>query len=539
MNNMRYNRNIICLFAYLLLAAVLWPYLKDYVNNSDSYQYINVARLYASGYFSEAINGYWSPLISWLLLPFIKLGISGVTAFKFLQLTIGLFALRFWIQLVDRFAGQHFFREALKWVAVPLLLCYSYLYLTADLLFLTLQLQLILILVKAPLWRSSSSAIRLGLLGGVLYLSKAFGGPLFLGVVFLALYFHQRNASIRWKYVVISFVIFFAVTGTWVACISWKYGHFTISEAARFNATKEVAPLPEQLIRLPILFTNGIIPPAGAHALSASEEPMQCISLTPLNSWTNDTDRDYRLQVIKRNLLSIWYFDFRRQIGGVFLLLVILAIVMRKQIKLLEDPLLFYPSVFILLTYIGYAIILYHARYSWICTAMMLLLIVRVSEQIFTSPSRMIQWIARGAVVAALLLTLKRPIKELLFEKDKAISTSTLFAAITSPAATMESTYATDHAIAAAAESLRDLKGPFISRYSDTLERPPYYASLAVAESAQQPFFGQLDDQQPGTVDSLRHYGIRYFLVWNETPDSCFGKPPSIVLENVRVFDLQ
>lgn len=536
---MRYNRNKIYSITYLFLAVILWPYLKDYVNNSDSYQYINVARLYASGYFSEAINGYWSPLISWLLLPFFKTDLTAVEAFKGLQLAIGLVALRTWQRLVDQFTQHPLLREPLKVVALPLFLSYAYLFLTADLLFFTLQLLLLSMFTVAPVWTDTKRAFYVGLLGGLLYLSKAFGLPLFIGVVIASLFFHHRHSTIRWKTVAVSLSVFSAIAALWITAISNKYDHFTISEAARFNNTREVAPLPGQLVRLPVLYTNGILPPVGAHALSASEEPMQALTLTPLQGFNNYEDRQYRWRVMERNILSIWYFDFRRQLGLIVLLFLVFVFIVRKEALSVSDPQLFYPAAFISLTYLGYALILYHARYSWICTPLFLLLITRISDKLIHSEKKSIRVPVLLFFSAAILITMKRPVKELLLEKDKDVSAASLVASISRPLATMDSTYSPDKAIAVTAEVLRKLDGSFASRYSDVWERPPYYACLAVAERSGQRYFGQLDDTQPGALDSLRHFGVSYFLVWNNSVDSCFGRAPVIKTEHVRVFDVR
>jgi len=536
---MRYDRNAIYQFIYVITGVVLWPYLNEYVNNSDSYQYINVARLYESGYLSEAVNGYWSPLISWLLLPVLKTGWSAIHAFKMLQLTIGLLALRWSIRLADQFAASPRFREPFKWIMIPTLLGYAYLYLTADLLFFTLQLRLVLFLIEAPVWNNRRRALQFGVLGSLLYLSKAFGFPLFIAMVCCSVYYHRQHATFRWKWVAEGIVVFLTISSAWIFGISLKYGHFTVSEAAAFNATREVAPLPEQLVRLPVLYTNGIVPPVGSHALSASEEPMQAITLTPLRPWSDKSDRDHRFAVIKRNMLSIWYFDFRRQLGIIFLLFLLVLFMARRELLQAGDPLLFYPIALLLFTYAGYAMILYHARYSWICSALMMLLVSRLAEQLSKSEKRIIQNGAWMVLVIGLVLSVKRPIKELLFEKDRQVAGADFFAAIISPLKTLEATYAPDREVAAAAEDLRRLNGSFASRFSDTRERPPYYASLAVAERSGQRFYGQLDDTKPGALDSLRLYGVRYFLVWNASPDSCFGRPPVMVLENVRVFDLR
>ena len=65
----------------LVLFAALFP-LYQYIFDIDAIGYITVARHYAAGEWNHAINGYWSPLNSWLMVPLIKLGFSDLLCFK-------------------------------------------------------------------------------------------------------------------------------------------------------------------------------------------------------------------------------------------------------------------------------------------------------------------------------------------------------------------------------------------------------------------------------------------------------------------------
>ncbi|MBL0104831.1 MAG: hypothetical protein IPP51_14360 [Bacteroidetes bacterium] len=81
---------------YLLLCVFVMQYAAWYADNPDSFQYLVIARHYVHGDFQQAVNGCWSPLISWLLVPFVAVGLNGVLAFKILQILIGLFTVSQW-----------------------------------------------------------------------------------------------------------------------------------------------------------------------------------------------------------------------------------------------------------------------------------------------------------------------------------------------------------------------------------------------------------------------------------------------------------
>jgi hypothetical protein len=55
-----------CLLAILLGAAQAWTY-RDTISSVDAVSYLDVADAYRQGRWSEAVNGYWNPLYSWIL----------------------------------------------------------------------------------------------------------------------------------------------------------------------------------------------------------------------------------------------------------------------------------------------------------------------------------------------------------------------------------------------------------------------------------------------------------------------------------------
>src|SRR5687767_2361400 len=127
---------------YALLAIVLFPHVKWYVNNPDSFQYMALAERYADGSFREVVNGYWSPLIIWLLVIPIKLIGNGIIAFKVTQLLIGAITLIAWDRVLKA-ASIDLGRDVLLFAAIPFLLARSLLTLTGDLVFVTIGLILL------------------------------------------------------------------------------------------------------------------------------------------------------------------------------------------------------------------------------------------------------------------------------------------------------------------------------------------------------------------------------------------------------------
>lgn len=58
--------------------------------NPDGVSYFQIAKYYASFDISKAVNGYWSPLLSWLLVPFFWLGVEPGYAYRALIILLSI-----------------------------------------------------------------------------------------------------------------------------------------------------------------------------------------------------------------------------------------------------------------------------------------------------------------------------------------------------------------------------------------------------------------------------------------------------------------
>src|SRR3954469_3097913 len=72
---------------FLIALPLLWQYL--YEVDPDSLAYLTIARQYAGLHLRDAINAYWSPLYSWLMLPFVVCGIGALPAAKIISVAAG------------------------------------------------------------------------------------------------------------------------------------------------------------------------------------------------------------------------------------------------------------------------------------------------------------------------------------------------------------------------------------------------------------------------------------------------------------------
>ena len=101
---------------YVLLTAAVFPFFR-YLLGPDSISYISIAQHYADGYWKEAINTNWSPLMSWLMAPLLWVGISGLLAAKLFCIASGILLL-FTFRILVRGFGLSRFLATLTMYAV-------------------------------------------------------------------------------------------------------------------------------------------------------------------------------------------------------------------------------------------------------------------------------------------------------------------------------------------------------------------------------------------------------------------------------------
>lgn len=505
---------LIAWLSYAVLAALVMNYTIWYLDNPDAFQYLSIAEKYAAGHFNLAINAYWSPLLSWLLVPFLFLGQEGIESLKLLQVFLGLATLLSWSSLLRLFRLSIYYHLILLFAAIPFLLSYACLQSAADLLFLGILMMTLVICVQEPYSKGSKWKIVLpAIMGALLYLSKAFGAVLFIFLLLASAVYQikmQKDRSAVRNHLLV-LIVFFILISPWVILISLKQGHFSISDAARYNLTREVAPLPGEIKNLPVL-SNQLLEPPDSLALSAWEAPGDVISLQPLRPFESASDRDHYLQLIKRNFLTIWYYDFHRQTGFCFLLIVVLSLVFLKHIReRFIRPEVYFSLAVIFGLYFGYSIILVHTRYIWMCTFLMLLLIgLCLNEWSNKIPSsRLFQVL----FLMIALWAIKRPVKEVLFSEDREIKFFYFRKALAHPFLTMKINYQTDLQQSQLAEKIAELNlepGRMASLKEYEIGRSSYSRACFQAYQLGWTFLGERDSFD---IEYFQQKNVNYLLV--------------------------
>lgn len=222
---------------YLALAYVHGRLLTFQIN-PDGVAYLQVARYYARGDLALAVNSYWGPMLSWLLVPAVRLGIDAGVAVKVLLAALGVvFALGVGahgrrlggpsVGVASYVAGLFF--------ALPMIL----LGITPDLVLasaITWYLYLAWPLVRGGRARQGLAA---GVVGGLAYLTKSYAMPFVIA---------HLAMTAAWRYVLArrgrahtaggpalfgALAGFLILAGPWVAIISIQDGAPTFGSSGK------------------------------------------------------------------------------------------------------------------------------------------------------------------------------------------------------------------------------------------------------------------------------------------------------------------
>jgi hypothetical protein len=243
--------------AYLAAAGPLAYYARDAIN-PDGVAYVQTARHWAAGRVDLAVNGWFSPLLSWLLVPAVWLGVEPFAAARVLGVLYGLLFAAGAVRLTAAMGGRRFSLWAFG-TALLLSLRTVFAEATPDFLMtagLTWFYALAAEMIAAPASRRMIvKAVLTGLVGGACYLAKAYALPVVLVTLALAAVFRlltvREEAKPTSRSRLQSAIPFAVAMGVaivvcipWIVAISAQFGRLTTSTAASLAARSWPAGVP-------------------------------------------------------------------------------------------------------------------------------------------------------------------------------------------------------------------------------------------------------------------------------------------------------
>jgi hypothetical protein len=205
----------------------------------DGVALIRIASYYASGQTQLMISGYWGPLLSWLMVPWMYLGVHPLDAAR---IVMGLSAVVFLLGCISIFRVMQIPRAGAvlgTWVVAAASVVWCVDKIAADLLMGGLLCFAVSRMISPQWIDNPSTPFVAGIFCGASYLAKAVAFPLTfgLGLGLGVLWIMSRLSGIKkvLRSVVITMLGFALVAIPWVLILSWQYQRLTVSTSARIN----------------------------------------------------------------------------------------------------------------------------------------------------------------------------------------------------------------------------------------------------------------------------------------------------------------
>lgn len=361
-----YNRNwlkssrlLYILILYIILAFILFP-AYQYQINPDGIVYIGVAKSYLTGNWNQAIDSYHSPLLSWLLVPFLLVDSTPVVALfftKILSIIVGFFTIiGFWL-LSSRFELHKNLKTVLTIAMAILTVYFVFSVITPDLLLVCSLIYYLYFLLGPKYSQQISNGVFCGLFAAMAYLSKSYALPFFLVHFCLinAIYYFNdppcRKNTI--KNLLLGIVVFFLISGVWIGLISDKEDKFTYGTAGEFNHNL-VGPNSK----------GWVLPPVGG-------------DFSEVESWSPFESRanlKYQLGIIYGNIIQIFNFLQYFSYFSILILLFYIVLCLRPLREIIKSYKFLIPLLTIIIFCGGYTPVLVEERYLWLVWALLLLM---------------------------------------------------------------------------------------------------------------------------------------------------------------------
>ena len=376
-NHIKHNLDLILvIIIYFIIGVCLLNYYQ-YGLNADGISYISIAQEYLNGHFADAVNGCWSPLFSWLLIPFLPFSSSPqftVCLTKVLSLITGVLTIMGVKLLISRFEIDKKTETLMLFALIPIILSFLFSIISPDILVTTILIYYLYIIFDSNYSNKKYTGVLCGILGALAYLSKSYALPFFLAhfLLFnLFYYFKGTNKEKQRKILknlILGLMVFFIISGVWIALISDKYGKLTFGTAGDYNYAL-VSPHSGG----DFVYYAGLIKPPNEFAVSAWEDPsyFKMKTWNVLESWDNFK---YQLMLILSNTVKIISIFEVASLFSVIIFITSIIMVFKLKLKKVSKNKLIYLIITILLYSGGYSLIFIEPRYLWLINILLLIM---------------------------------------------------------------------------------------------------------------------------------------------------------------------
>ncbi|MBI5740107.1 MAG: hypothetical protein HZA16_05230 [Nitrospirae bacterium] len=355
----------------------------------DSTLYLSIAEKYVRGDFSNAVNGYWGPLLSWLLVPFLYLGASHVFTINAVNLIFGWLALIGVWKLSGKFRMDDKARGIILLPMVPILLFFSLIE-PMDFLLLCVLIFYLNAVASEDYPDRLSNAVFSGTLGAYAYFAKPYGFPFFISHFLLINAYHYFRVSSEkgkksvLKNAIAGLVVFSLLSGVWISLISIKYNKLTFSNMGRgVFASLGPGSTHNTLEKGDPIFFEGFFEPPNETAFVIYEDP----SYARKKTWNPlESRRSFKhfLSNFTENIFEgLRIYDSFSRLSIAIVIIYILLVFSRPFKELLSRGELLWPLLTVILYTGGYTPFHFEARYLWIVNILLLLMGGKALHELF------------------------------------------------------------------------------------------------------------------------------------------------------------
>lgn len=366
------------LLIYVLLSLVILPFFR-YQIDLDATSYLSIAHKYLNGEFSDAINGYWGVLYSWLLIPLLAVKVPDLLATKILGTVTGFLILIVLNNLLDKFNIRAANKKLFYILITPSLLFFTMYISTPDLLLALLMLIFLNLIYSKDYINNFKVISMLGLISGLAYLTKHYS-LFFISITFLFFNFlmyktRTINLSQFIKSSLCFYTVFYLICLAWIVPMSLKYNKITLGNAAKYNWAifgpgREGNPFD----------SNRLIEPPNKTALSIWEDP-SFETVSYWNPFGSLVDLKYQFFLIRKNTIEaakvISTYSFIA-LPIMFLWLMLVFANKTKGTKVIK-----YTLIFIFVYVGGYTFFVIDERYFWVVYILLQVLAIAMYSNFF------------------------------------------------------------------------------------------------------------------------------------------------------------
>ncbi len=265
---------------YIFLFIFLFPGYR-YLIDADATGYLSVAEKIADGNYLKSVNGIWSPLGSWILVPFIKGGGNAILFAKYLNGFYGLISLILFFHIIRTLKIYFLPAVLIMGAGVLLLLHFSFARLFADNLLVMLLLCYVSIVQSNGFVNNYKKIIAAGFVGALAFYAKAYSFYfVLLHLPIVIIHLEKQNTGFYFsksgiKKIITGIAVLVIASSFWFIALHNKYGHFILGQK---NVTGTLTELYKPNKKL-------IYPPAnGDYAFFDDISSVNAIELTPLDN---------------------------------------------------------------------------------------------------------------------------------------------------------------------------------------------------------------------------------------------------------------